>query len=544
MRLIYSIVISFIVFSLCGCKRSLQDLIADTKEATVTIYTFDEYGSPQGKGSGFFIDSNGTGITNYHVLDGATKATLKTNDGIEYEIDSVVASSRKRDIIKFTVKKPDSKKFQYLTFAKETPVQGDRIYNISAPMGLEQTFSEGAVSALRSDSHGDVLQITAPISPGSSGSAILNEKGEVIAVATYLMKGGQNLNFGVRLDEDLLTLITENDFAKRNAKFNSKDNFVIVNTPSTGTPYIRLNAIEFKKDATVAYFSYTNLDMTTPMIAPYLEVDKKDDGFYLMDNAGGKKYYITSSTLGSTKEDATPIPLATTRQFKVFFPAVPNFEDIADITLVQGKDARGWRFENIDVARYRESLNYDMDSYQKNYAYSLMHEGDLDTPFAIFSEILEENPEDEDALNVLGIISYVQGNKKNALDFFTEAINTHESSETGYSNRAYLYLDDGETDKGLADLKKSIELNPSGENYLKRAGVYLSQEKWSEAKKDLDKTLALPKFKEDASIIALHAICEMQLGNRQQAIDDFQRAYKLTNDPELERQIEYYYELL
>lgn len=531
-----------VLFVITGCKRNLQEIIEDTKQATVTVYTFDEYGSPLGSGSAFFIDKSGTAITNYHVLDGATKATVKTFDGKEFEIDSVLVSNRKKDIIKFSLKNDENHKFKYLTFADEAPQQGDKVYNISSPLGLEQTFSDGVISATRSDFHGEVIQITAPISPGSSGSAIINEKGEVVAVATYLMKGGQNLNFGVRLSGETLPLITENDFAKRNSKFNSKGNFIIINSVSTNTPNLRLNAIEFKKDATVAYFSLTNLDMTMPEMPLYIPTDKGDKGLCLKDIAGEKTYHVTSSSVGAEKKDAEIVALATTKQFKVYFPAIKNPESVSEVDIVDG--VRGWKFNGIDLDECRNSLHYDMESFQKNYAYSRMHEGDLGTPLEIFSQILEDNPEDEDALNAIGIISYVQGNMKDALDCFSEAIETHPTSDTGYNNRAYLYLSQEQVEKAMADLKKSVSINPSGDNYLKRAGLYMALENWSEANSDLTKALETEKYKDDAGTLTLRAICAMRLNRRQQAIDDFQRAYKLTDDPELEQQIEAYYELL
>ena len=73
-----------IIIPLTSCKKDLKDIIAETKQATCTVYTYDEYGSPSGSGSGFFIDENGTAITNFHVLDGSTKAVIKTEDGVEY----------------------------------------------------------------------------------------------------------------------------------------------------------------------------------------------------------------------------------------------------------------------------------------------------------------------------------------------------------------------------------------------------------------------------------------------------------------------------
>lgn len=102
---------------LCSCKKDVKTIINDTKEASFVIYTFDEYGSPSGSGSGFFIDSEGTGITNYHVLNGAVKALIKMNDSTEIEIDKVLVSDEKWDIIKFSIKNTDNKKFKYLKFA-------------------------------------------------------------------------------------------------------------------------------------------------------------------------------------------------------------------------------------------------------------------------------------------------------------------------------------------------------------------------------------------------------------------------------------------
>ena len=220
-----------------GCKKDVKTIISETKEASFVIYTFDEYGSPSGSGSGFFIDSKGTGITNYHVLDGAVKAILKMNDSTEVEIDKVLASDEKWDIVKFSVKNPESKKFKYLSFADKMPEQGDKVYNISAPMGLEQTVSDGLVSSIRKDSHGDIIQITAPISPGSSGSALLNEDGDVIAVASFFKQGGQNLNFGVVINKDKLASLTDNPFEKKNKSFNSKENFIILNIPEEHNGY-------------------------------------------------------------------------------------------------------------------------------------------------------------------------------------------------------------------------------------------------------------------------------------------------------------------
>jgi serine protease Do len=310
----------------------LKDIIKEAEEATFIIYTYDEFGSPNGSGSGFFIDANGSGITNYHVLDGSVKAVIKTADETEYEIGRVVASDKKWDIVKFTIKSERSD-FKFLKFAKTEIVKGDVVYNISSPMGLEKTVSDGIVSSLREDKqHGDIVQVTAPISPGSSGSPILDKNGNVIAVATLIRRGGQNLNFGVKIDDARLAALEKNDFAKANKKFNSQSDFIILNMPSDKGADIVLNAVEFGESVTTLYLSYTHLNIVGgDTYYVWCELNKKDKGFTLVDLDTGTDYYVTSSTLGVDKKNGTKIELATTMKFKVYLPAIKRTLGYIDI---------------------------------------------------------------------------------------------------------------------------------------------------------------------------------------------------------------------
>ncbi len=85
------------------------------------------------------------------------------------------------------------------------PEIGERIYAIGNPKGLSGTFSEGIVSGVRNLQLSQELQITAPISPGSSGGPVLNSRGQVIGVAYASYSEGQNLNFAIPI-KYLLTL--------------------------------------------------------------------------------------------------------------------------------------------------------------------------------------------------------------------------------------------------------------------------------------------------------------------------------------------------
>ena len=533
-----------LIFILSGCTKSIQGVIEDTKEATVTIYTFDEYGSPSGEGSGFFIDEKGTCLTNYHVLDGATKAILKNSDGMEFEIDSVLISSKKKDVVKFNIKNPGNKKFAYLKFANSDIKQGDRVYNVSSPVGLEQTVSDGIISALRNDSHGDIVQVTAPISPGSSGSAIVNEDGDVIAIATFLHKGGQNLNFGVKMSDDILALIKENEFSKKNPKFNKKADFVIVNLPASNAPHVRLNAIEFKPDATIAYLSYSNLDMTRNPAQVSFQTEDKTKSYALTDVANDKNYAMTSFSTADHEEETLIVPLASTTQFRMVFPAIRNNADLTDLEIKPQGNTVGWKFEGVNIADARAALHYDMETYQKNYAYAMMREGELDYAQELFSQILEETPDDEDALNAMGILSYVQGNLKDALTYFNEAIENHPSSETSYNNRAKFYADKGDLKKAKADLTKSIGINESGENYLNRAEVNMGLGDVEAARADRTKALEKGGLIEDPYTYYKRACCAIYLRDYRQANEDIRMAYKLNRDPEFDKHLQELYDAI
>jgi serine protease Do len=180
---------------------SLQDLADKVKPAVVTILTYDDKGEPLALGSGFFTSPMGHVITNRHVLKNASRAIVETSNGTRYEVRRMLAEDKKADLVHVAV---DSSMADCLDIhpllrvAKTLPEAGDRVLVVGNPEGLERTVSEGIVSAVRSfRDYGNVIQISAPVSAGSSGSPVLNLRGEVVGVATFVEKEGQNLNFAV-----------------------------------------------------------------------------------------------------------------------------------------------------------------------------------------------------------------------------------------------------------------------------------------------------------------------------------------------------------
>jgi tetratricopeptide (TPR) repeat protein len=178
----------------------LKDLVAPVQKSVVTVINYDVNGEVSSIGSGFFISKSGVLLTNFHVLDGAYNAEIKTLDGKQYPVSTVLAKSQLIDLIKVRIDIPGSQ-VTPVVLSRAAPAVADSVFVVGSPMGLEQTVSEGIISAIRDmPAGGKILQLTAPISRGSSGGPVLNSDGEAIGVVTFQAAKGQNLNFAISID--------------------------------------------------------------------------------------------------------------------------------------------------------------------------------------------------------------------------------------------------------------------------------------------------------------------------------------------------------
>lgn len=178
-------------------EDDLPALVKQIQPAIVTIVAYNEAGEQEQLGTGFFVDRRGHVITNRHVLQGASRAEIKMQDGKVFPITRVLAEDPSSDLIKVDVEIA-SEAVTILRLTRTAPDPGSRVVVIGSPFGLEQTVSDGIVSKVRDIVPiGQIIQITAPISPGSSGSPVVNLGGRVIGIATVQYAGGQNLNFAI-----------------------------------------------------------------------------------------------------------------------------------------------------------------------------------------------------------------------------------------------------------------------------------------------------------------------------------------------------------
>jgi hypothetical protein len=152
--------------------------------------------TPGGLGTGFVVRADGRVATNLHVIGDSREATVVLADKRELPVEAVVAVDPDHDLIVLHVAAKDLVPLRLGDSEHVKP--GEPVVAIGHPLGLGNTVSNGLVSAVREVRPGLLLlQISAPISPGSSGGPLLNEQGEVIGLSTLVVTEGQNLNFGM-----------------------------------------------------------------------------------------------------------------------------------------------------------------------------------------------------------------------------------------------------------------------------------------------------------------------------------------------------------
>ena len=233
------LIIPVIVLIFCTISTALAQtapqIAEKTLAATVYLEMQDSKGLPLGFGSGFFVRDNLI-ATNYHVIEGAARGTAKlVGKFTTYTIEGVTATDKTNDLTLLKVTAPGIKP---LPLGNSTDVKiGETVYVAGNPKGLEGTFSNGIISSLRDKNTKERLQMTAPISPGSSGGPVLNSKGEVIGVSFMTLVGGQNLNFAIpsRYLTELLTKSKSKPakpLAQGNRSISAKTYFMWGNTKS------------------------------------------------------------------------------------------------------------------------------------------------------------------------------------------------------------------------------------------------------------------------------------------------------------------------
>lgn len=176
------------------------DWSATVRKAAPSVVTVIARGKQgESRGTGFYISADGKVATNHHVIEGASVIRVRHEDGKVFTVQRVIAREKRVDL---AILQTNNRRARPLTLGDSDKVQrGQEICVIGSPLGaLEGSVTTGVVSAVRTIGRFRMIQISAPISQGNSGSPVLNRRGEVIGIASASIVEGQNLNLAVPIN--------------------------------------------------------------------------------------------------------------------------------------------------------------------------------------------------------------------------------------------------------------------------------------------------------------------------------------------------------
>ena len=183
--------------------RDVSSLVKQIGEAVVQVRT------PEGLGSGFFINADGYLITNFHVIEGETEISVEVyhqNNGQlqrdVYKQVRIVAINKFHDLSLLKIENKDAPKFKYITLGSSDNLSvGDSVFAIGSPLGLERTVTQGILSTKTRELEGELyLQTSTQINPGNSGGPLFNLAGEVVGVTNMKITFGEGLGFAIPVE--------------------------------------------------------------------------------------------------------------------------------------------------------------------------------------------------------------------------------------------------------------------------------------------------------------------------------------------------------
>ncbi len=183
--------------------RDVSSLVKQIGEAVVQVRT------PEGLGSGFFINADGYLITNFHVIEGETEISVEVYHQKDGQLDretykqvKIVAINKFHDLALLKIEDKDAPKFKYITLGSSDNLNvGDSVFAIGSPLGLERTVTQGILSTKTRELEGELyLQTSTQINPGNSGGPLFNLAGEVVGVTNMKITFGEGLAFAIPVE--------------------------------------------------------------------------------------------------------------------------------------------------------------------------------------------------------------------------------------------------------------------------------------------------------------------------------------------------------
>ena len=474
--------------------QTVPEIAEKALAATVYLEMKDSNGKPLGFGSAFFVKPNLI-ATNYHVIAGAASGTAKlVGKYTTYKIEGWTATDENNDLALLKVSVSGIKP---LIFGNSDAVKiGEAVYVAGNPKGLEGTFSDGIISSRRDKYTKERFQMTAPISPGSSGGPVLNSKGEVIgvSVAAHRDLDAQNLNFAIP-SSYLKTLLTLSKPAKPLSQANQ--------TISAETYFMRGNA---SYDLGLYDLAITNYDKA---------IQLKPNDAHIYNNRG-----IAKGSLGQY--------FAAISDYDKAIQLKPDYA-LAYCNRGNAKGNLGQHFAAI--SDYDKAIQLKPD-YALTYYNRGVAKADLDQHSAAISDYdktVQLKPDYARAYINRGIAKTHLGQHFAAINDFDKAIQLKSDHAYAYYSRGVAKAALDQHSAAISDFDKAVQLKPDYPNvYMSRGFAKADLGQYFGAISDFDKAI---QFKpDDANAYMSRGVLKEALGQHFAAISDYDKAIQRKPD--------------
>jgi tetratricopeptide (TPR) repeat protein len=418
------------LFACFAASTSAQDflpeLVKRIKPSAVAIETFDAKDVTVARGSGFFIAPDRV-ITNRHVIERSTRVEVHMQDGKKFPVRGVLAIDGEADLALLQVDVPRGVAVP-LPIIRAVPQEGESIVVIGNPYGLEGSVSNGIVSAVREiPGYGKIIQITASISPGSSGSPVVNMAGQVIGVATLQAAEGQNLNFAVPAERiSQLKIIEVQSFASLASETQKNKRSAAERLYSQGLA--QLSRDDFAR------------------ALPYFEKAAETDPNY------AEAWYQAGYCYGVLNKHADSL-----RASKQAAKLRPDWS-AAHINIGASSYALGQYKEAVDA--YRQAIKLDDDAetqYSLGLSYNKLSR--TDEEILAYRRAVTLKPDHANAIEKLGVALFTKKRYAEAAVQF-EQLKTYKPDARTYNYTGECYLEIGKTEESIEAFSNALSYNP------------------------------------------------------------------------------------
>jgi tetratricopeptide (TPR) repeat protein len=463
MKLVWLLLLLLIPVKVEASQDLLPELVRRIKPSAVAIETFDSKNEKLSRGSGFFIDTDRI-VTNRHVIEGAYRAEIHSSSGAVIPVKGVLAVDAEGDLALLKID-PPSLPVRPLPLDKTSPQEGESVVVIGNPLGLEGSVTNGIVSAVRDiPTFGRIIQITAPISSGSSGSPVVNMQGQVIGIATLQVTGGQSVNFAIP--------------SERISQLQSGTMMTLSDLVANASRNKRAKAVQFFRDG-LSFLSKDDCEKALPYFEKAVESDSNYAEAWAQSGFCNEKLGRHAEALEASKKAVNLRPSAESyfniglasyylkryREAEEAYRQAIRLDpyNAADAYYALGLVFRDWGKADEEIQAYKQAIRLrpDYTGAYERLGSRYLRSKKFTEAVEIFRQLAALKPGDAIAPNSLGE-AYLELNRYNeAIESFRQSIRLKPDYGKAYYNLGKCLLAMGNRDAALEQYTILTNIDPS-----------------------------------------------------------------------------------